>query len=184
MEDQQIVELYWSRSEPAITETAAKYGSYLNRISYNILANPQDAQECVNDTYHAAWNAIPPHRPSLLCTFLGKLTRRISIDRWRHDHAGKRGGGEFPLALEELEDCVSGSGSLEDEVLYQEALSLLNRFLSTLPATQRRVFLCRYWYMDSIESIARQFGFSQSKVKSMLHRTRALLRTQLQKEGY
>lgn len=184
MDDNRIVELYWNRSENAITETAKKYGSYLNSISYNILINREDAQECVNDTYHDAWNSMPPHSPSILSTFLGKITRRISIDRWRKLNADKRGGGELPLVLDELEDCVSGSGSVEDELERQELAKLFNDFLNTLPATERRVFLCRYWYMDSIQTIAQQFGFSQSKVASMLHRTRAKLRALLEKEGY
>lgn len=184
MEDDRIVELYWSRSETAITETAAKYGSYLSSISYHILADREDAKECVNDTYHNAWDAMPPHRPSILSAFLGKITRRISIDRWRRLNAEKRGGGEIIFALEELEDCVSGVGSVEDEIQRQELRKLYRDFLNTLPDTERRVFLCRYWYMNSIGEIAREFGFSKSKVASMLHRTRGKLRTVLEKEGY
>ncbi|HHY65241.1 MAG TPA: sigma-70 family RNA polymerase sigma factor [Clostridiaceae bacterium] len=184
MDDKSIVALYWSRSETAITETALKYGTYLASISSNILDSWEDAQECVNDTYKDAWNSMPPHRPSVLSTYLGKITRRISIDRWRKRNAEKRGGGELPLVLDELEDCVSGSGSIEDEIVRQELVKLFNHFLNSLPVTERRVFLCRYWYMDSIQSIARQFGFSQSKVTSMLHRTRAKLRVLLEKEGY
>ena len=125
-----------------------------------------------------------PTRPSILSTFLGKITRRLSIDRWRRLNAEKRGGGELTLTLDELECCVSGSGSVENEIERQELKKLLSDFLDTLPVTERRVFLCRYWYMDSIQSIALQFGFSQSKVASMLHRTRAKLRTVLEKEGY
>ena len=184
MDDARIVELYWSRSEMAIKETESKYGAYLNSISYNILTNREDAKECVNDTYHNAWNSMPPHRPSILSTFLGKITRRISIDRWRKMSAEKRGGGELPLVLDELGDCVSGSDSVENEIERREVAALLNNFLNALPATERRVFLCRYWYMDSIESIARQFGFSRSKVASMLHRTRGKLRAVLEEEGY
>lgn len=184
MDDQSIVELYWSRSENAISETDVKYGRYLNSISYNILVNHEDAQECVNDTYHNAWNTMPPDRPSVLSTFLGKITRRLSIDRWRRLNAEKRGGGELTLALDELENCVSGYGNVENEIERRELAKLFNSFLDTLPVTERRVFLCRYWYMDSIQSIAVQFGFSQSKVASMLHRTRAKLRTVLEKEGY
>lgn len=183
MEDERIVALYWSRSEAAITETAAKYGGYLTSIACNILASREDAQECVNDTYHDAWNAMPPHRPAILSTFLGKITRRISIDRWRRRSAEKRGGGELPLALEELDECVSGSVSVEHELERRELEQLLHRFLNTLPVTERRVFLCRYWYLDSIESIAHQFGFSRSKVSSMLYRTRRKLRALLEQEG-
>lgn len=184
MDDERIVALYWSRSEKAVTETDSKYGTYLNNISYNILYNSEDALECVNDTYYEAWKTMPPHRPVILSTFLGKITRQISIDRWRKAKAEKRGGGEFPLVLDELEHCVSGAGDVETEIERKELLKLVNDFLDILPATERRVFLCRYWYMDSIKSIAKQFGFTQSKVASMLHRTRAKLRAVLEKEGY
>ena len=184
MEDRRIVELYWQRSEDAIAETASKYGNYLHSIAYQVLSNTQDAEECVNDTYSAAWNAMPPHRPSVLSTFLGKITRRISIDRWRKYSAEKRGGGEVALALDELADCVSGSGSVEEAAERRELKNLIDRFLDALPTTERKVFLCRYWYLDSVSSIAKQFGFSESKVTSMLHRTRAKLRAVLEKEGY
>lgn len=183
MEDKRIIELYWQRSEDAISETASKYGTYLHSIAYQILSNTQDAEECVNDTYTGAWNAMPPHSPSILSAFLGKITRRISIDVWRKYSAQKRGGGETALALEELEDCVSGSGSVEEEWERRELTRKLNEFLRLLPDTERRVFLCRYWYMDSVPSIAQQFGFSESKVTSMLHRTRNKLRVLLEKEG-
>ena len=184
MEDERIIDLYWQRSEDAITETAAKYGSYLHSIAYRILADAEDAEECVSDTYRGAWEAMPPHRPAVLSTFLGKITRRISIDRWRKRSAEKRGGGEVSLVLEELEDCVSGSGSAEEETERRELLKKLGEFLAALPLTERRVFLRRYWYLDSVAAIAQQFGFSESKVTSMLHRTRRKLRAQLEKEGY
>lgn len=184
MEDERIVALYWERSEEAIGQTDRKYGSYLGSISYNILQNREDAKECVADTYLDAWNAMPPHRPSILSTFLGKITRRISIDRWRNRAAQKRGGNEMILALEELEDCVSDTGSIEDEMERRELIRLIDCFLDSLPETERKIFLCRYWYLDSVSTIACQFGFSQSKVTSMLHRTRKKLRTLLKKEGY
>ena len=184
MEDKHIVELYWERSECAISETDAKYGGYLSSISYQILQNREDAQECVNDTYHDAWNNMPPHRPSILSTFLGKITRRISIDRWRKHQAAKRGGGEIPLVLDELKDCVAGTYDVEMEVERRELIERINSFLRSLPEIERSVFMCRYWYMDSISSIAGQFGFSQSKAASMLHRTRGKLRAVLEKEGY
>ena len=184
MEDSRIVELYWQRSEDAISETAAKYGKYLHSISYNILSNAQDAEECVNDAYSGAWNAMPPHHPSVLSTFLGKITRRISIDRWRRYSAEKRGGSETALALDELEDCVSGSGSVEEESERRELTGKINEFLLSLPAVERQVFLCRYWYLDPVSAIAKQFGFTESKVTSMLHRTRAKFRVLLEKEDY
>lgn len=184
MEDAQIVSLYWARSEEAIAETDAKYGPYLTQISYQILHSREDAGECVNDTYHDAWNAMPPHRPTFLSAFLGKITRRISIDCWRHRQADKRGGGELPLALDELGECVSGQASVEDEAIRREAVATIQRFLDSLPSTERRVFLCRYWYLDSIADIAGRFGFTEGKVKSMLHRTRGKLRIVLEQEGY
>lgn len=183
MEDQKIIDLYWSRSESAISETAGKYGGYCYSIAYNILTNNEDAEESVNDTYMAAWNAMPPRRPSVLATFLGKITRHLSIDRWRSRSARKRGGGEIVLALEELEDCVSDSNTVEKTYERKQLAIVFNRFLETLPETERLVFLCRYWYLDSVADIAACFGFSVSKVTSMLHRTRGKLRAVLQKEG-
>ena len=184
MDDKSIVDLYFSRNEEAITQTDKKYGHYCYSIAYNILTSKEDAEESVSDTYMTAWRAIPPRRPSALSAFLGKITRHISIDRWRERVATKRGGGEVPLALEELNDCISGMQDVEMEYERKEILNAYVKFLDALPATERRVFLCRYWYVESIETIANKFGFSQSKVKTMLHRTRAKLRMQLAKEGY
>ena len=183
MNDKNIVDLYFNRDEEAITQTDKKYGRYCYSIAYNILTNKEDAEESVSDTYMTAWRAIPPRRPSVLSTFLGKITRHISIDRWRERSAYKRGGGEVTLALDELEDCVAGLQNVEMEYERKELIRAYVKFLDTLPITERRVFLCRYWYVDSIEAIAEKFGFSQSKVKTMLHRTRAKLRMQLAEEG-
>ena len=184
MEDDRIVDLFWRRSEDAVKEASSKYGQYLYGIAYGILSDAQDAEECVNDTYCDAWETIPPHRPSVLSTFLGKITRRISIDLWRKNCAEKRGGSEIAVALDELDDCVSGSSNVEEEVERKEMTLKINAFLVSLPDTERGVFLCRYWYFDSVSSIAKQFGFSESKITSMLHRTRAKLRVLLEKEGY
>lgn len=183
MEDHAIIELYWERSEDAISKTAAKYGGYCYTIAYNILSNNEDAEESVNDTWLAAWNTMPPRRPKLLAAFLGKMTRYISLDRWKNRTARKRGGGEVPLVLEELEECISGEDSVEKEYLQKEFAKSLNQFVENLPDVERKVFLCRYWYMDSIEDIAERFGFSESKVASMLHRTRGKLRKMLEQEG-
>ena len=183
MNDKNIVDLYFNRDEEAIDQTDKKYGRYCYSIAYNILTNKEDAEESVSDTYMTAWRAIPPRRPSVLSTFLGKITRHISIDRWRERSAYKRGGGEVTLALEELEDCVAGLQNVEMEYERKELIRAYVKFLDALPVTERRVFLCRYWYVDSVEAIAEKFGFSQSKVKTMLHRTRAKLRKQLAEEG-
>lgn len=184
MDDSTIVQLYFDRSEEAITETDRKYGSYCYTIAYNVLANREDAEESVSDTYLAAWNNMPPRRPSILSTFLGKITRRISIDRWRSRSACKRGGGETPLALDELQECVSGEETPEQALMRKQLAMRFNLFLETLPSTERNVFLCRYWYLDPIAQIAAQFGFSESKVNAMLYRSRGKLRTILEKEGW
>lgn len=184
MEDNRILELYFARSESAISETAVKYGGYCYTIAYNILTNHEDAEESVSDTYLAAWNSIPPRKPSIFSAFLGKITRHLSIDRWRNQSAQKRGGGQFELALEELEECVAGNQTVEGEYDRKELRRSLNRFLGTLSETERKVFLCRYWYMDSIAQVAEIYGFSESKVKSMLHRIRGRLHKQLEQEGF
>lgn len=183
MEDQKIIDLYWQRSEQAIQETDSKYGGYCYSIAYNILTNREDSEESVSDTYLAAWRAMPPKRPGTLSAFLGKITRHLSIDRWRRRTAEKR-GGEIVLALEELEDCISDGLSAEDAVQKKELTLFINRFLDALPETERNVFLCRYWYVDGVQDIADTLGFSVSKVNSMLHRTRQKLRRALEREGY
>ena len=154
MDDKSIVDLYFSRDQEAITQTDKKYGHYCYRIAYNILTNKEDAEESVSDTYVAAWRAIPPRRPSVLSTFLGKITRHIAIDRWRERNASKRGGGEVPLALEELQDCVAGMQNVEMDYERKEIIKAYVKFLDALPVTERRVFLCRYWNVDSVEAIA------------------------------
>ena len=183
MEDSKIIDLFWMRSELAITETASKYGNYCYAIAYNILSNPEDTEETVNDTYIGAWNSMPPHRPSTLRTFLGKITRRISLKKYRDKNRDKRGGGEVALALDELDECIPSTTTVEDQIFAMELSKILNRFIAGLPDTERRVFLCRYWYLDSIDSISRDFNFSTSKVKSGLHRTRAKLLRYLRQEG-
>lgn len=184
MDDRQIVDLYWARDESALRETAVKYGNYCRSIAYTILKDKQDAEESVNDTYLDAWNAMPPNRPSVLSAFLGKITRRISIDRRRARSAKKRGGDEITLALEELDECIHGSHDVELQIQRNELVSVIHRFISTLPETERRIFLLRYWYLESIQAIAARYGFTQSKVASMLHHIRGKLRKLLDKEGY
>ena len=184
MEDSKIVDLYWERSEQAISETQNKYGHYCLSIARNILHTREDAQESVNDTYLAAWNAMPPNRPRVLSTFLGKLTRRISIDRWRILSADKRGGGNTALALEELAECIPGGSDPEAEVEAKELASTIGSFLDTLSSTERQIFLMRYFDLTNIQNISSKFNMSPSKVKSMLFRIRNKLREHLEKEGY
>ena len=183
MEDNKIIELYLQRQETAIEETAKKYQKYCHSIAYNILFDKNDADEVVNDTYLGAWNSIPPHKPTILSTFLGKITRRISIKKWGEKTAQKRGGGEIPLVLGELSECIPDLNSVEKELENKYLSELINKFLLTLPKTERKIFICRYWYLDSILSISNQFGFSESKIKSMLYRTRKKMKIFLEKEG-
>ncbi len=184
MDDKSIVELYWQRDEQAISETEKKYGKYCYSIAYGILNNNEDAEESVNDTYNDAWQTIPPHRPSVLSTFLGKITRRISIDKFRYRTAKSRGGGEIPLVLDELLDCVASDEDIVEEMENARLSEVVSAFVLSLPKAEKKVFLCRYWYMDSIGSISNRFGLSESKVKVMLYRTREKLRDVLVKEGF
>lgn len=158
MEDKQIVDLYFARAEAAISETQKKYGRYCHYIAYNILYSDQDAEECVNDTYIKAWNAMPPHRPTQLSAFLGKITRNTALDRYAYMKAQKRSG----------------------EVALKEAV---NGFLRSLPAQTRVVFVRRYWYMSPVKEIARDYGMTVSNVKVTLLRTRNKFREYLEKEG-
>ncbi len=183
MEDSQIVALYLQRSEQAIDETAKKYGKYCYSIAHNILGNREDAEEAVSDTYLGAWATIPPHKPVALATFLGKIARRTAIKRYQHSRTQKRGGGELALALEELSDFLSDRNTPEAAIENAELTHILNEFLRKLPKEERAVFISRYWYFDPVAEIAKRFGFSQSKVKSMLARTRKKLSITLQREG-
>ena len=183
MEDAAIVELYWQRRESAITETQSKYGAYCNAIARRILGNVEYAEECVNDTYLGAWNAMPPHRPTSLSTFLGKITRNLSLKRWRAGTAAKRGSGEVALSLDELEECAADAGNVTGRLEAEELARMLDRFLEGLPSDERRMFVCRYWHFDSVGEIAERFGFTQSKVKMSLKRTRDKLSIYLKREG-
>lgn len=183
MEDKYIVDLYWERDEKAITETAAKYGRYCYSIAFNILSNAEDAEESVNDSYLNAWNSMPPHRPTILSTFIGKVTRYVSLKKWREKRTQKRGGGNIDFAYEELSDCIPANTSVDEELENQELAKVINDFLDELPECEQKIFVCRYWYFDSISTISVHFGFSESKVKSMLHRTRKKLRSKLLEEG-
>ena len=184
MEDERIMELYYSRSENAIVETANKYGRYCHSIAYHILADAEDADEVVNDTYMGAWNSLPPHRPSVLSTYLGKITRRISINRWKERKAAKRGQGEIPLAMDELAEVMPSADTPEQAIAAEELTKSIDRFLSSLPEAERDVFVCRYWFLAPVAEISGKFGYSESKTKSMLFRIRNRLKVHLQEEGY
>lgn len=182
MEDHEIVELYCVRSEQAIQETAAKYGAYCRSIALRILDSPEDSDECVNDTYLRAWNAIPPHHPENLATFLGKITRNLAIDRRDRLFAVKRGRGQMDNLLDELRTCLPGSDHSEwiiDELVLTQ---VMNCFLDGLAPLARKIFLLRYWYAYSVREIARRLGVGESRVKMSLLRSRNSLKKTLEKE--
>ena len=184
MEDSRIVALYWARDEEALAATAEKYGSYCRTVAENILGCGEDAEECVNETWLRAWNAMPPQRPARLSAFLGKLTRNIAFNRCRHDNARKRGGGQADLVLEELAEVVSGGDTVEREMDYRELLRAIDGFLGKLPAEKRAIFLRRYWYFDSVSAIAVALGRSENQVSVTLHRLRRKLRDELLERGF
>ena len=183
MEDERIVDLYWARSESAIRETAEKYGKHCTGIAVNLLHNREDAEECVSDTYLRAWEAIPPQRPSVLGAFLGEITRNLALSRYREKRAQKRGGDTVPLLLDELAQCVPARSNTESDFDAAAVTEALEAFLLTQSVQNRELFLRRYWYADSVSAIAAQFAMSESKVKSLLFRTRNKLRLHLEKEG-
>ena len=184
MRDDEIVTLYWQRDERAIKETKNEYGRYLFKIANNILADLEDSRESVNDTYLAAWNSIPPQRPSVLSTYLGKLTRRISIDLFRKKNREKRRASEYALSLNELEECIPGGSMPEDEVEVKLLAKSINDFLRMQPEEARNLFVGRYYFLDSLKDVARYCGMSESKAKSILFRTRCSLKTHLEQEGF
>ena len=184
MEDREIVTLYWQRSEDAIRETAAKYETYLTKVARNVLSDAEDSRECVNDTYLAAWNSMPEHRPEILSTYLGKITRQGAIDRFRKRNSLKRRASEYALSLSELEDSFADSSTPEqvlDEALLAEAVSV---FLRSLPDRERNVFLGRYYFFDSVKEVAAYCGLSEANAKSILFRTRQKLKAYLESEGF
>ncbi len=181
MEDKRIIALYFNRCELAIEETRKSFGNYCLKIALNILGSLEDAEECVNDTYLRLWNNIPPDKPKAFSAYIGKITRNIALDKYRAKASQKRNIGQVPLVLEELAECVSGS---EQTVFVASDLKeSLNSFLTTLKKENLQIFMRRYWYMDSVADIAKNLHISESKVKTVLFRTRSDLKSHLLKEG-
>lgn len=162
MEDERIVALYWDRDESAIALTKEKYEKYLYTVAVNILEDMGDAEESVSDTYVGAWNSMPPQRPSVLRTYLGRITRNISLKRYRYHHAQKRYGSETAVVLHELAEIVPDSETAESEAERRELVRAVQTFLSGLNAESRMIFLMRYWYLYSTADTARKLGFTQS----------------------
>ncbi|MCR5773544.1 MAG: sigma-70 family RNA polymerase sigma factor [Lachnospiraceae bacterium] len=183
MQDYEIVDLYWARNENAITETNVKYGSYCRKIAMNIVANAEDSEECINDTYLSAWNTMPEERPDLLAPYLATITRNHALTLYRKSHSLKRGSGQTALALEELLE-VAGSSSTEEMADMSLLSEHLNRFLSGLEVNDRIAFVRRYFYVDPLSDIAKRLSMSESAVKSLLFRIRGKLKAYLIKEGY
>lgn len=183
MTDEAIIELFWERSETAISETEQLYGRYFHSIAYGILWDDEDAKEVVNDMYLKAWEMIPPECPNYLKAFLGRITRQLSIKRLERNTAKKRGAGQSVLVIDELAECIPGNNA-EDFTDMTALRDTLNTFLRSLTPEVRIVFIRRYWYMQPINIIARDCAMSESKVKSMLMRTRNKLKKYLIEEGY
>jgi RNA polymerase sigma-70 factor (ECF subfamily) len=182
VEDSAIIELYWARSEQAIRETELKYGKLFRQIANHILHNPADAEECVNDTYLGAWNAIPPARPRILTAFLCRIARNLALRKYQYIHASRRNPA-VAVSFEELEACLADNGSGDQNFEDDYLADCINRFLDTLDGESRQVFVRRYWYFDSVKEIMRRFRMSKSKVESMLFRTRQKLRAWIEEEG-
>ncbi len=182
MEDQLIIELFMERSENAIEELSNRYGRLLENISYQILRNEQDAQECVNDTYLAVWNRIPPNKPNPLSAYVCKITRNLSVKRLRSNMAKKR-NSHYDLILDELEDCLEGNTQIEDEMMVKELTEYINHFLAKCKKTDRIIFINRYWFCKEIPEIVKDMGLSANYVNVHLYRTRQRLMKYLKKEG-
>lgn len=183
MEDVDIVQMFWDRNEDAISAADEKYRSYCYSISYNILHNRQDAEECVNDAYMKAWNAIPPNRPQVLSVFLGRIVRNLSFNRYQYLRADKRGGGEVDIVLDELAECLAAPQSVEGDMDRKELLLAINTFLEALAPQQRNLFVRRYWYADQVKEIAGRFGMTENHVSVTLSRLRRKLHDNLLKRG-
>ena len=183
MDDLEIIGLYWARDQLAITESEKKYGGLCGGIAMNILRSREDAEECVNDTWLRAWNAMPPQRPNVLSAFFGKLTRNLSLDRWRHIRAAKRGGSQVEVALHELEDCLPDHRRPDEELEAGETAALISDFLRRQSREDRALFIRRYFHLEPLGELAERFGMSLGQVKSRLHRMRGRLKIELEKEG-
>lgn len=182
MDDDRIIELYFRRDETAIAETDRKYGAFCRRVAINILSIREDAEECVNDTYHAAWSKMPPELPQSLRAFLGRITRNLSISRYRANHAQKRYGG-MEVLLSELDDCVP-SGERVEQTADRHALSaLISGWLDTLSAEDRALFVRRYWYGDAVQALARECGCTPNQMAQRMLRLRKSLKAVLEQEG-
>ena len=183
MDDHDIINLYWARSQDAISESDRKYGPYCTSIARGILDRVEDAEECVNDTWLRAWNSMPPQRPGILSAFFAKLTRNLSLDRWRRLHAAKRGGSQVELSLEELADCLPDPHRPDEALEASETARIISAFLRGQPELDRKLFVRRYFRMESLPDLARFFHMGEKQLSARLYRTRQKLKLALEKEG-
>lgn len=183
MNDEEIIGLFFERSELAITETKDKYWNYCHRIAYNVLCNYEDSEECVNDALLQAWNSIPPQKPGILKSFLGKITRNLALNKYKYNNAQRRNSEHLETLIKELSDCLPVNNDPAQLVEESFKVDCLNRFLCLQKERTRKIFVRRYWYMDSIHEIANDFGISESSVKMTLLRARNSLKTFLEREG-
>ena len=182
MQDEEIIALYWQRSETAISETEQKYGHYLLKIANNILASREDSRESVNDTYLKAWESMPPHRPAALAAYLGRITRQNAIDVFRKRNRKRRRETEYALSLCELEECIPGGDTPEEQADLQLLSGAISSYLAALPEEARCLFIGRYYYMDSLREAAAYCHMSEAKAKSLLYRTRQGLKAHLEQD--
>ena len=182
MEDAKIIDLYWARDEAAITETAAKYGPFCQTVARNLLGSREDAEECVNDAYHAAWRSMPPQRPARLRAWLGRVVRNLSLDRWRRDHARKRDGG-VPVLLDELAECIPSPQTVERTLEEAELTAAIDCWLAGLSRPDRSLFLRRYWTGMALKDLAALAGTTPEKLAQKTYRLRQSLKTALEQEG-
>jgi RNA polymerase sigma-70 factor (ECF subfamily) len=183
MDDSLIIQLFWDRSESAIHETSAKYGNYCRSIAWNILLNNEDTEECVNDTYMNLWNSIPPQKPNSLSAYAAKITRNLSLNKYKYKNALKRKSTEMDLIFDELEGCIPSIGGTEADYEMKILTESLSTFIRTLPKNSQVAFIRRYWYSDSIQAIAERLNITESTVRSMLFRSRGKLKKYLAREG-
>lgn len=183
MDDRQIVDLYWQRDDAAVRETELKYGPFCRGLAYNVLSSHEDAEECVNDTWLSAWNRMPADRPAVLSAFLGCIIRSLAINKIRAKNRIKRGGGQAPLALDELAECVPGGTNPEQALEAKELEAAIGKFVQGLAGTEKHAFVLRYWYLAPISDIAERLGCREARIKSSLFRTRKKLKVYLQEEG-
>ena len=182
MDDKQIIELYFERNEQAIKETQTKYGAFCHRIAMNVLGIHEDAEECVNDTYYSAWKQIPPTVPEVFKVYLGRITRNLSISRFRAMRAKKR-YSSMEIMLSELNDCVPSSSNVEQTIEVMQLSDYISEWLDSLPEEDCALFVRRYWFGDEVQELAKKCGITAAKMAQRMLRLRKSLKAALEQKG-